>query len=425
MTDAETVTAWIADRLADPDRVVALGAGADNVDRIPGGGGPWPVWPAGNPSGAGIAMLHSELGDRQRAHAHLATAVGAVAHADHAGMVGGLAGIAFAARLNARAPDDYAGALRTLDGHLSDAVAGLAAGVAVRPVGSYATFDVISGLAGIGGYQLLSGDCGAVLTALTSLATPTTVDGHEVPGWWVRERPGLTDSGRHALGHLNLGAAHGIAGPLALLALAWRAGVRVDGQGEAIDTLVEALMRRAVPAGDGYRWPAELSIDDERGGSRPTGDRKAWCYGTPGVARSIQLAALARDRADWAELAVASLRRVLDDPHLGHAIGDNAGLCHGWAGLLLLAVAAAADSEDSAADGLRPAADRLTGEVLRLFDPDAPFGFRHPLEDSGGYTRGPDRPGFLDGAAGIALALSAYTGGWPPRTRWPTALLIG
>jgi class I lanthipeptide synthase len=59
---------------------------------------------------------------------------------------------------------------------------------------------------------------------------------------------------------------------------------------------------------------------------------------------------------------------------------------------------------------------------LAAFEPGTPFGFTssHPRT-----ARPLDRPGFLDGSAGIALALHAYATGQRPRTGWDAALLLG
>ena len=83
-------------------------------------------------------------------------------------------------------------------------------------------------------------------------------------------------------------------------------------------------------------------------------------------------------------------------------------LCHGWAGLLRLA-----QSTDDA--------DALAERVLAAFDPGHAVRFHLALP-----SRGPplDRPGFLDGSAGIALALHGYATARHPRTGWDAALLL-
>jgi hypothetical protein len=96
-------------------------------------------------------------------------------------------------------------------------------------------------------------------------------------------------------------------------------------------------------------------------------------------------------------------------PRTGGNLYDQS-LCHGRAGLLHLALGV----DDPAAGGV---AER----VLAAFDPAMPFGFtsQHPRA-----ARPLDRPGFLEGTAGIALVLHEYATGRPPRTGWDAALLL-
>ncbi|WP_306282025.1 lanthionine synthetase LanC family protein, partial [Frankia sp. AvcI1] len=95
----------------------------------------------------------------------------------------------------------------------------------------YAEYDLIRGLTGLGVALRRVGDLDLlrdVLTYLVRLTDP--ING--LPGWWCphgphRNQPVLG-------GHSNHGVAHGIAGPLALLALTLIDGVTVDGHAEAI-----------------------------------------------------------------------------------------------------------------------------------------------------------------------------------------------
>lgn len=84
-------------------------------------------------------------------------------------------------------------------------------------------------------------------------------------------------------------------------------------------------------------------------------------------------------------------------------------LCHGHAGVLQSAVGSA---------DLREAAARA---VTAAFDARYRFGF----QQWGGPARA-DRPGFLAGAAGVAIALADYSSlpAHDPPTRWDAVLLL-
>lgn len=435
---AAEVVADVAERLADPDAVARVTDAPSNLDEPPGTPPRTPWLPAGLVNGhPGIALLFAELAatdDRHRvtAHAHLAAAVRQAATAGR-GLSAGLAGIAFAAHAAARVTGGYRTLLAQLDDHVRREAATLVDAererLRARRAGApIAAYDLISGLTGVGVCVLVRGGHDAlepVLRCLIDLTEPVTAHERAVPGWWTADQPFLVAEDRYARGHLNVGVAHGISGPLALLALAWQAGVRLAGQRDAVELIVGWLLeqRRTDPADGSGWWPGDVSFDEQVDGpgEQHLADRAAWCYGTPGVARAIQLAGRAFDRPDWQHVAVAAMAELLARPDRR---ASDAGLCHGSAGLLRLAGRMARDCPDpDMRAGLATGA--LVEEVLAAYDPAAPFGFRYTAHRA---VVAPDRPGLLEGAAGIALALAGAAAddpGMPSLTGWDTALLMG
>ncbi|MFC5187789.1 lanthionine synthetase C family protein [Actinomadura harenae] len=251
----------------------------------------------------------------------------------------------------------------------------------------YSEFDLIQGLTGLGVALRRIGDhvlLREVLAYLIRLTEP--LDG--LPGWWCptgphRDRPGP------AGGHGNHGLAHGITGPLALLALALLDGTEIDGQRSAITRICTWLDRWEQSDEDGRWWPEILYLHQlEQDGIRiPGPTRASWCYGTPGVARAQQLAARALDdpvRQRAAEVAFVS---CVSDPRQVGRLTER-GLCHGTGGLL--------------ATGRRIAADARTSFPL------APLLLRH--QHAGAAH---DEPaGFLDGTAGVELATTGVKSSW-------------
>ncbi len=82
----------------------------------------------------------------------------------------------------------------------------------------------------------------------------------------------------------------------------------------------------------------------------------------------------------------------------------DAGLCHGWAGIYQTARRAAADALDHRLRELLPTLGDALLDHARLNPASA--------------------PGFLNGAAGTALALSTLAAQQPPSTGWDACLLI-
>lgn len=268
--------------------------------------------------------------------------------------------------------------------------------------GSLATldeFDAIHGLTGYGAYLLRrdpeGADTAAVLDHLVRLTEPVTYGGGHFPGWWV---PTGTN-GRYAPdtmpgGHANNGVAHGIAGPLGLLALAARRGITRPGTTDAIGTILTWLDRwRPGPASP---WPYLVTRRELREGieNRPV-LRPSWCYGEAGIARACQLAGLALGDPARAEDAERTAVRAFTSAEQLSAVVD-ASLCHGFAGLAHCARRIAADARPQSAGSLRRIATRLTERAGPTGDPVA---YAHTMIRTPGAGAG-----LLDGVAGIALS---------------------
>ncbi|MCF3119122.1 lanthionine synthetase C family protein [Streptomyces arenae] len=379
------------------------------------------------------ALAHGEAAYAEVAHAHLTAAVTGVSRPAREGLYAGLPAVAFAARTAVTRPGAYAGLLAALDDQVAllarRLVAEDAPRVAAGTAGArMAGYDVVAGLAGLGRLLLAAGPAHRdtteqVLAHLVALTHPVTgPSGRAVPGWWTGDPILLSEPDGVPGGHFNAGLAHGVPGPLALLSLAHRAGVRVPGQEQAIRTIAEWLLARRSP--DGLGWPNIVPLEAEltaASGARPelAEARTGWCYGTPGVARALQLAALALKEADWNRQAVAAVAASCDRPGRARAFGDPT-LCHGLAGLTTIVTLMAREPGGAELAALIP---ELSDALADAADPGHPFLWA--AATPGGSTV-VHRPGFLDGAAGAALALRFATDPDAPRGElsWQAALLL-
>jgi hypothetical protein len=272
-------------------------------------------------------------------------------------------------------------------------------------------FDLISGLTGIGAGLLhrhgRSDLLEQVLTYLVRLTEPIRHDGDLLPGWWCRTGPRGQTVARWRGGHGNLGLAHGISGPLALLATALRRGITVPGHADALERITTWLDSWRCGAGTGVWWPGVISRSEWRIATvrQPGPQRPSWCYGTPGLARAQQLAALALAdirRQRTAEDALAGC--VRDESQL--ALLRDASVCHGWAGLVHTTRRAAADAtEDSGLARALPDLDARLRDHLHRYGP-------------------PADPGLLEGHAGTQLVQLAQATNATPITRWDACLLV-
>jgi len=341
------------------------------------------------------------------------------------GMFGGLAGLAFAGWSLSRGATRYRRLLTVLDDTLLPQVTAQADSLArlTSDGVSVGEFDVISGLSGIGAYLLhRREDPGAAMALEAALRSfvALTADSGNRPRWWTPAHL-LGDEEMAALyphGNLNCGLAHGVPGPLALMALAISHGIVVSGIEDAVDRLADWLVEHRADDGWGVNWPYAISLTQE-GSPDPSASadapsRAAWCYGAPGVARALWLAGLARDRPEWRNLAIEAMEAVYRRPIAARQI-DSPTFCHGVAGLLQVTLRFA---NDTRLPVFTEAATALTEGLLSAYEPDSLLGYRN-WEPGGNRV---DHAGLLDGAPGVVLTLLTASNDVEPS--WDRAFLL-
>ena len=272
-------------------------------------------------------------------------------------------------------------------------------------------YDSVQGLCGIGRYLLEHVDNPFLLdrlkeitNALIAMTLPIHVDGVSVPGWCLSPQDPLNVRGKEELhGNFNIGLAHGAPGILSFLAMVSLRGVIVDGLKEALERLSSWICAKSLIIDGMIRWPSSISWEEEVGSCPQKKDlaRDAWCYGVPGVARSLFLAGRALRMSSLRDFAMTAFRSIfLRSPISWNLPGPS--LCHGIAGLLLITYQMAQEEEGS---DLLIQVNYLQEMLDVFYQKEHLFGFQD-VEPSkkGGYVQ-IDNPGFLEGASGILLTL--------------------
>jgi lantibiotic modifying enzyme len=217
-------------------------------------------------------------------------------------------------------------------------------------------------------------------------------------------------------GYYNLGVAHGVPGVVAVLAQAHAAGVAPGATEPLLEGAMRWLWAQAREKAPGPRFPTmvdERARDEEQ-------SRLAWCYGDLGVATSLLGAARQVRRADWERQALELLARCAERSFASSGVND-AGLCHGATGNAQMFNRVFQATGDAS---FREAAEKWIDHALAYRKPGTGVGgfqawiVNTTLEEAAWQ----DVPGFLEGAAGIALALLAAT--QPVEPRWDRLLLI-
>lgn len=364
---------------------------------------------------AGTALLHLEraciTGTWTTARTCLRQLTdGPIDGGDHTGLYYGIPALAFVLHCAASADPRYTRTAASLDEYLLRLARHRLAAATTRirhgETASFAEYDLFYGITGLTALLIQrapdSNELADLLGYLVRLTEPHRRHGILLPGWWVTHHPDplLPTPG----GHANLGMAHGAAGILAALAIAKRRGHIVDHHTDAINRLTDWFDRWRQHHPDlGTWWPQWLTLYDLTTGhpTQTAPGRPSWCYGTPGIARALHLAALATHnhhrRADAEQL----LATCLDQSQTQRL--TEPGLCHGLAGLYQTAFRAAADATNPTI------AQRLPALAATL-------------HTAASHNTGPGA-GLLTGHTGVHLAAHTTCHG-TPHTGWDTCLLI-
>ncbi|MGW0521836.1 lanthionine synthetase C family protein [Crossiella sp. NPDC003009] len=417
----------IARRSADPESVIDL-VMASAEQAVHPYGWSYPGFAHGH---AGLALLHvlaaeaapDEPGRRgalDTAFTYIREAVAGTAGTPLAepGLLSGTSGLALALAACVRAEERFGPSLDRLHEKLAAQVMDLPLPTVERGV-SDSDYDMVSGAAGTLSYLCgIDSPCPAVRAAADRLVDYLVWLGEpprdlSLTRRWLISPEQCRGERDHPYGHLNVGLAHGIPGPLAALATAWLAGYRRPGQEAALRGVLEWVLAIRRADGHGPVWPSEVPIDDTGAEVRPSEplDQIAWCYGTAGVAVALLPVAEALGEESLRALAVASFEAVLR--RLPERASFSPTFCHGLAGVLVLCLEFAAHGSELAA----AETPRVLELLLELADPDLPVLFRDE-EEPGVFV---DSPSLLSGSTGIALALLAATA--PRRPSWFRAFL--
>ncbi len=273
-------------------------------------------------------------------------------------------------------------------------------------------YDPIQGICGIGRYLLETLSVPScfeflrnIVQALINLSQPLNIDGKWVPGWYGSPADPLNVDYQslYPKGNFNLGLAHGITGILAFLAIALMRGVEINGQKEAIICISSWIRAKSFLKDDVIQWPYSVSWEEEveKADQDRIPSRDAWCYGAPGIARTLFLAGKALANEELKNFAANAFRGIFCKSRLEWELPGPM-LCHGIAGLLLITCAMAQEKE---CEDLVYKVNELEQMLLSFYNPDFPFGFKDVEQCKQGGEAQISKVGYLEGTTGVLLTL--------------------
>ena len=212
--------------------------------------------------------------------------------------------------------------------------------------------------------------------------------------------------------YVNLGVSHGIPGILLILCKSYKLGIYVENQLEAIKCLSEYIFNSCIKNTDTVFWESQKIIGIENNKAVPA--RDAWCYGTPGVAYSLLIAASILNDEILKNLAIDSMKTSLK--RLREVISPT--FCHGLSGLCCLSRKFYEYTNDNYFYEMYI---NLLKNILDLYSDKHPFGFINKELEKGEITN-KNEIGLLMGSTGVILTiLSCYS---PIKTQWDSIFLL-
>lgn len=214
---------------------------------------------------------------------------------------------------------------------------------------------------------------------------------------------------------LNFSTSHGAAGLVGAMSAAALAGVDRPGLLGAIEDLVSYLRTHSSAFEHGPLWPIGLNLSEDLL-PQPPGEPSrqiAWCYGAAGMALAFHTAADALDDEDLRQFSLGVIHGVWS--RIADHTFFSPTLCHGTAGILLLALEFAYREPESGADEV---ARNLLDRLIEGADDDTLLIY----QDREPPNHTVDQPSFLTGSAGVAATLLAVAA--PRRPRWLAPFLF-
>lgn len=278
-------------------------------------------------------------------------------------------------------------------------------------------YDCITGLSGILNYLIHTGaECDDnkaiiedVLGYLLKITERKLVNGKIVPGWHIRRENQIREDEkvRFKNGNFDFGISHGIAGPLAVLSMAYQKGYCIEGQKEAILSIVEEYERLSLNFKDCTLWQGQYSFESYLQSQQDpivNYNRMSWCYGSIGILRAIKLAGLALDSQElieWEQKNIFKIAAMLSKDYLL----NSPIICHGYAGLMALLTI---EYKEHANHIIKEKINELANIIEKKYNSNFMFGFEHTeIYYQNGKCLKNEMYGneFLYGASGIILSL--------------------
>lgn len=199
-------------------------------------------------------------------------------------------------------------------------------------------------------------------------------------------------------GYLDTGLAHGLCGPLSILSIALEHGYEVPYQKDAIKYLIASLKKiESFDENKLYNWDGKIERFQKINYRVPA--MYGWCYGLPGIARSIWIGAKAINSDEY-KLYALSLLKQLTSISIEKLKINSPHFCHGYSGVLIIYYLMYLDTKEK---DFKNFYTKILHKILEFYEGDNYLSFfNYDYENNKNLNIG-----LLEGTSGIILSLNS------------------
>lgn len=336
---------------------------------------------------------------------------------DDISMFTGIAGVGLAAAAISDNFTNYTQLLGTINESITYYLPHLMSEMAKMSGGMYASaYDVIAGITGIMNYlDLFKRDnlCYDVLQqgldVLIYLSQQERLCETDLMKYYISSENQFSsiESSLYPEGCINLGLAHGIAGPLILLSKCKINGICGQDQDEAIKRIVQVYRTYYLEEKGRIVWKGQVEPNEIRNKCANRENffhRDAWCYGNPGISYALACAAVALEDTELKNFAIEILKKTTQD--IQGIFSPT--FCHGYAGIYQIICSM---ERLTKTDRLSEEKETIQNKIWEFYAEDYAYGFHNiDIDKKRTSLQEFETIGFLDGSAGTCLSLLSSSG---------------
>lgn len=270
-------------------------------------------------------------------------------------------------------------------------------------------YDVINGLSGIGRYLINFKDdyvCKENINKILSIFIKFTDENllNEYSKWTLQNKFKWSIDKKY----IDLGLAHGIAGPISFMSICILNDIYVEGIEKCLERLVSIYDINEVYCGKYIYWnKIHVICDDYKKDTVST--RPGWCYGNAGISRTLFMAGKALKNMDLQKKALNSILQF-NEMKIDEIGFESSSFCHGYSGLLYVTNLFLQEDLDELIshndiEKLISLKNKIIEKIIKVYDSNLIFGFQEPKYNNRKNKILLDNISLLDGSISIIITL--------------------